>query len=83
MSEFWKKITKSDIRNIISIIFVLGVIGYIYILIFKPVPSENKDLVNVLGGTVISSLGVVLGFYFGSSKSETDTKAGKSKITEE
>lgn len=69
MKKLWINLSSTDIRNIIAVIFVAGVLLYIYVLVFKPVPAENKDLVNVLGGTVISSLGIVLGYYFGASKS--------------
>jgi len=69
MKKLWLNLSSTDIRNIIAVVFVIGVLLYIYVLVFKPVPPENKDLVNVLGGTVISSLGIVLGYYFGASKS--------------
>lgn len=71
MTELMKKITKADIRNIISVLYVCGVLAYVYVLIFKPVPAENKDLINVIGGNVIGGLGIILGYYYGASKTET------------
>lgn len=68
MTEFFKKITRSDMRNILAVMYVLLVLLYIYLLVFKPVPHQNKDLVNIIGGNVIAGLGVVLGYYFGASK---------------
>lgn len=73
MKKLWINLSSTDIRNIIAVVFVLGVLIYIYVLVFKPVPPENKDLVNVLGGTVISSLGIVLGYYFGASKASASS----------
>lgn len=70
MTEFLRKLNKTDIRNIIAVLYVTLVLVYIYVLVFKPVPLENKDLVNVIGGNVIGGLGIVLGFYFGASKSD-------------
>lgn len=74
MKKFFDYFGKAEIRNIIAVLYVTLVLGYIYVLAFKPVPSENKDLVNVLGGVVIGGVGVILSFFFGSSKSEADNK---------
>jgi hypothetical protein len=70
MKQFFSSLSKTDVRNIIAIIYVLLVLGFIYVLVFKPVPNENKDLVNVLGGVVIGGIGPIIGFYYGSSKSD-------------
>lgn len=64
---------KSDIRNGIAILYVLIVLGNMIILSYHPVPAENKDLINVLGGHVFAGLGLILAYFFGSSK--TDTKS--------
>jgi hypothetical protein len=72
MKRFFESIGRSEIRNIIAIIYVLLVLLFIYVLAFKAVPSENKDLINVLGGVVIGGVGTILSFFFGSSKNETD-----------
>lgn len=74
MKQLFQNIGKAEIRNIIAIVYVVMVLGFIYLLAMKPVPMENKDLVNVLGGVVIGGVGVILSFFFGSSKSETDSK---------
>ena len=68
MKRLWLNLSSTDIRNIIAVIYVCMVLVYIYVLVFKPVPPENKDLVNVIGGNVIGGMGIVLGYYFGSSK---------------
>jgi len=70
MTEWMKKWAKSDIRNGIAVLFVIGVLIYIFVLVFHAVPEQNKDLINVIGGNVIAGLGMVLGYYFGSSKSD-------------
>lgn len=68
MKKFWEKVTASDIRNIIAVLYILLVLLYVYVLAWKPVPAINKDLINVLGGTVIGGSGLILAFYFGASK---------------
>lgn len=72
MPEWMKKWAKSDIRNGIAVLYVVMVLVYIYVLVYHPVPPENKDLINVIGGHVIAGLGLVLAYYYGSSK--TDVK---------
>lgn len=68
----WQKITKSDIRNILATISVLGFFVVIILLIMKPVPEGNKDVVNVIIGFLGAGLvGGVAGYYFGASKAET------------
>lgn len=81
MTEFFRKIGTADIRNILAVLYVSAVLLYIYVLAFVPVPAQNKDLVNILAGTVIGGLGPVLGYYFGASKKDAptdgDDKTGK------
>jgi hypothetical protein len=71
MTQLFRKIGTTDIRNILAVLYVTMVLVYIYVLVFKPVPPENKDLVNIIGGNVIGGLGIVLGYYFGASKKDT------------
>lgn len=69
MTEFLKKITKSDIRNILAVISVVGAFIVLYMLIVTPIPAANKDTVNLALGFVLGGLvGGVSGFYFGASK---------------
>jgi len=75
MSEFLKKITRSDIRHVLSIIIVLGCFVLLYIMTLKPVPPENKDLLNIVCGFIFGGgFGGVIGFFFGSSKGEQESK---------
>ncbi|MBN8834574.1 MAG: hypothetical protein ABS68_00230 [Niastella sp. SCN 39-18] len=73
MKKFLENINRTDVRNIIAILYTLLVLVFIYVLAFKAVPDQNKDLVNVLGGGVFSGVGVILGFYFGSSKADKES----------
>lgn len=71
MSEFWKKITNGDIRNILAVMVTLGCFILLYVLQIKAIPPENKDVVNIAVGTVIGgSLTTVLAFYFGGNKTD-------------
>ena len=78
MTEFFKKITKSDIRNALAIIIVIGCFVLVYLMTIKEVPSGNRDLLNIVAGFVFGgALAGVVGYYFGSSKSEVDAKTKK------
>lgn len=68
MTEFLRKLNKTDIRNIIAVLFCTGVIFFIYVLAYRAVPAANKDLVNVIGGSVMTGVSTILSYYFGASK---------------
>ena len=71
MTEWLRKISKSEIRNILAVMTVVGAFVTLYLIIVKPIPAENKDTVNLALGFVLGGLvGGVNGFYFGASKSD-------------
>ena len=71
MLHWLSKISKSDIRNIIAVMTVVGAFLTLYLIVIKPIPAENKDTVNLALGFVLGGLvGGVNGFYFGASKGE-------------
>jgi hypothetical protein len=74
------KVGRAEIRNIIAVVYITLVLLFIYVLAFRPVPEQNKDLINVLGGVVIGGVGTILSYFFGSSKNETD--AAKNDVTQ-
>lgn len=70
MKDFLKKLSVTDIRNVLAIMVVLLSISFVFSLIFKIVPAQNKDLVNILGGNMMGGLMAVIGYYFGASKKD-------------
>lgn len=73
MTEWLKKVSKSDIRNILSITIVLGCFVIVYLLIVKEIPEKNKDVVNIAVGFILGgALAGVIGYYFGASKAPAD-----------
>ena len=72
MRHFILKLSRTEIRNIIAVLYVTLVLVFIYVLVFRAVPPGNKDLINVLGGVVIGGVGTILSYFFGSSKNESD-----------
>jgi hypothetical protein len=75
MPEWLKRLTKTDIRNSLAIIIVLGCFGLMYLLQVKAIPKENHDIVNIVAGFIFGgALAGVVGFYFGATKSDKTTK---------
>lgn len=71
MPEWLKRLTKTDIRNTIALIVVIGCFILMYIMQVKPIPAENKDVVNIVCGFVFGgALAGVIGYYFGATKSD-------------
>ena len=76
MKKLFDNIGKSEIQNILAVIIIIGVFGLLFVLLFKPIPKENHDLMYMALGAVFSlGFGVVVGFYYGSSKSSATKDA--------
>lgn len=66
---------KASIRNILSIIIVVGCFILLYLLQIKEVPKGNKDVLNIAVGFVFGgALAGVCGYYYGNSKSDKNDK---------
>jgi hypothetical protein len=75
MPEWLKRLTKTDIRNSLAIIIVLGCFGLVYLLQVKAITQENHDIVNIVAGFIYGgALAGVIGFYFGSTKTDKQSK---------
>lgn len=69
MSDFWKKLSTSDIRSILAIIIVFGCFSLLGMMQFSAIPLANKDIVLTAIGFVFGgALAAVVGFYFGGNK---------------
>ena len=53
-------------------LIVAGFFTLLYILVTKAIPEENKEVLNISIGTLISSFTAVVGFFFGSSIGSKD-----------
>jgi multisubunit Na+/H+ antiporter MnhB subunit len=53
-----------------------GIVGMgftiLTLLVFYPLPTENKDIVNIALGTFLGMAVTVVSYFFGSSKSSAD-----------
>lgn len=75
MKKFFENIGKTEIRNILAVIITVGCFVLLYLLQVKEVPEQNQQVLNIAVGFVFGgALAGVVGYYFGSSKNETDNK---------
>lgn len=80
MTEFFKKISKTDTRTMLAVMAGLGVFSFVGLLFVIPVPEANVALLNTLLPMMVSSVLVLsYSFYFGSSKAgdKVDPKKGE------
>jgi hypothetical protein len=71
MKKWLISIGSAEIRNILSVITVVGCFILLYLLQVKEIPKENKDvLLTAIGFVFGGLLGGVSGFYYGSSKDD-------------
>lgn len=70
MPEWMRKWAKSDVRNGIAVLYILAILLFLFVLAARPVPTENKDLVNIAVGSALTGLQVILSYFYGSSKTD-------------
>ena len=54
---------------ILGSLIVVGFFGLLVCLLFVKLPTENKDIMNIVVGGLIGSFATIVGYYFGSSSS--------------
>ncbi len=63
---------KDAMMMALAIIIVLGVLGTVIVLMKYQVPTENKDALYLVLGTLVGSFTTVVSYFFGSSKGSAD-----------
>jgi uncharacterized membrane protein len=71
MEKFFDCFGKS-MRSIIAFLVVILSFTFLFSLTRHEVPKGNESIINVASGLVLAALGVVIGYYFGSSKDKSD-----------
>lgn len=59
-------------RSLIAFFIVILSFGFLFALIYKNVPPDNKDILQISAGLVLGVLATVTAYYFGSSKDKSD-----------
>lgn len=70
MRKFFASIKEADIRNILAVIFVLACFLVQILMLLRPIPQVNHDVVITSIAYTLGGLSICLGYYFGASKSE-------------
>lgn len=75
IKEIFSHVGRAQITNVIALVSVLGVFGLLFLLCFRAIPKENSQLMYMAVSQVLGlGFGIVIGFYFGSSKTEADKR---------
>lgn len=73
MKEINRTFKRADTRSILALVSVIGIQVQVILLFFKPIPQNNVSLLNTLIPMLLTgTIGACFGFYFGSSKGDTD-----------
>lgn len=68
--------TDNIMRLIFGLAAIAGFYGFVFLILTKPIPPESKDLANQVMIFATGALGLILGYFFGSSSgSKTKDKA--------
>lgn len=69
---------KENIRSVIAILWTLEAMAIFIILLFKPT-LLNETIASMVITSIVGIVNFVLGYYFGSSKSQNDILKGENK----
>lgn len=73
MKEWWRNLNKTDVRNLLAVITLLGAISMMFVLLFYPIPVRNQELVYLAMGIYLGQqLGGVNSYFFGGNKKDPD-----------
>lgn len=77
LEAFLRHFNRFSFRGPLAVIVVVLSFAFLFMLLWVPIPEPNKDAVMLAAGLVLAGLGVVLGWYFGSSKDKADSDKAK------
>jgi uncharacterized BrkB/YihY/UPF0761 family membrane protein len=69
--KFFDAIGKAA-RSLVAFMVVISSFALLFVLVYKSVPEQNKDIIQIAAGMVLTVLGTVAAYYFGSSKDKSD-----------
>jgi hypothetical protein len=59
---------KDRTPKILAYLVTAGFFGMLVFMLFKPIPTENRDIVNIMLGVLGSTFGGIVAYYYGSTK---------------
>lgn len=71
MNTFFETVMKYT-RGVLAYIITLATFGFLYALLYKTIPQQNEAILNIAAGFVLSQIGNIANYYFGTSKDKSD-----------
>lgn len=59
-------------RSVISFVILLFILAYTLSLFVFSIPVENKDMVNILLGTILGRVDNIITYYFGDTHEKSN-----------
>lgn len=72
IQEKLKTLNKISFRGPIGLFVIVAGFAFLFILLYRRAPTENKDIIMFCAGFVLAIMKDVAGWYFGSSKDKAD-----------
>lgn len=86
MPKTMKKHQKEILQYSFAALIVVSFFVILGMLLFKKIPTENTETINLAIGALLTAFGTVVGYFFGSSagsQRKTDIIATSTPITDE
>ncbi len=74
--------TKDSTPRILALVLFVLFFGLLLLMMFHAVPDANKDVLNILLGTLGGSIATVIAYYYGSSASSDSHTATLGRVAE-
>ena len=76
-------LSKSEIRAIISVCMILGIVGLFALIFTVNLPTNNKEMAYLLVGAFSGSFTTIIAFWFGSSQGSADKQEQLNKLNKQ
>lgn len=74
MRQFITSLGKGEIRNWIMTLTTTLVFTMFFVVAFHKIPDSNKEIFSNMSNMIVTSWIGAMAFYYGSSKTESDSK---------
>lgn len=74
--------TSEILKYTIGALVIIGFFTLLIFLVYKPIPENNSDLLNLVTGALVGSFGTIVAYNFGSSAGSADKAKTIERIAE-
>ena len=75
--------TKDVFQYVLAGLIIIGFFVLLIVLVYATVPEPNKDLLNLVVGSLIGSFATIVSYFFGSSSSSAKKDETISNIVQQ